>query len=143
MTTKTVPGGPSRLKEHPVAVVGGGIGGLSAALSLLRAGFDVHVYEQASALGEVGAGVQVSPNASRILHRLGSRESWPGSESSRWRGTSAAGTTAARCCARPWPSRSRPPSASLITRSTAPTCWRRWRARSRPSASIWATAWSG
>jgi monoamine oxidase len=51
--------------------VGGGIGGLTAALSLLAAGFDVHVYEQASRLGEVGAGVQVSPNASRILHRVG------------------------------------------------------------------------
>jgi salicylate hydroxylase len=54
-----------------IAVVGGGIGGLSAALSLLAAGFDVHVYEQAEALGEVGAGVQVSANASRVLHRLG------------------------------------------------------------------------
>ncbi|GAA3381664.1 FAD-dependent monooxygenase [Cryptosporangium minutisporangium] len=54
-----------------IGVIGGGIGGLSAALSLRAAGFDVHVYEQASALGEVGAGVQVSPNASRILHRLG------------------------------------------------------------------------
>ncbi|MEV6301107.1 FAD-dependent monooxygenase [Actinoplanes sp. NPDC051861] len=54
-----------------VVVVGGGIGGLAAALSLLRAGLDVHVYEQASELSEVGAGVQVSPNASRILHRLG------------------------------------------------------------------------
>jgi salicylate hydroxylase len=57
-----------------VAIVGGGIGGLAAAASLLRAGFDVHVYEQARALGEVGAGVQVSPNASRILHRLGLAE---------------------------------------------------------------------
>jgi salicylate hydroxylase len=54
-----------------VGIVGAGIGGLSAALSLLNAGFDVQVYEQASALGEVGAGVQVSPNASRVLHRLG------------------------------------------------------------------------
>ena len=54
-----------------VGVVGGGIGGLTAALSLLRAGFDVHVYEQAPALGEIGAGVQVSPNASRVLHGLG------------------------------------------------------------------------
>jgi salicylate hydroxylase len=54
-----------------VGVVGGGIGGLSAALSLLRAGFDVHLYEQARALGAVGAGVQISPNASRILHGLG------------------------------------------------------------------------
>jgi salicylate hydroxylase len=54
-----------------VAVVGGGIGGLTAALSLLRAGFDVHVYERAAELAEVGAGVQISPNASRVLHGLG------------------------------------------------------------------------
>jgi salicylate hydroxylase len=54
-----------------IGVIGGGIGGLAAAASLLRAGFDVHVYEQAASLGEIGAGVQVSPNASRILHRLG------------------------------------------------------------------------
>jgi salicylate hydroxylase len=54
-----------------VAIVGGGIGGLSAALSLLAAGFGVQVYEQASALGEIGAGIQISPNASRLLHRFG------------------------------------------------------------------------
>ncbi len=54
-----------------VGIVGGGVGGLSAALSLLAAGFDVRVYEQAAELREIGAGVQVSPNASRILHRLG------------------------------------------------------------------------
>jgi salicylate hydroxylase len=54
-----------------IAIIGGGIGGLSAALSLLQAGFDVHVYEQAKALREVGAGIQVSPNASRVLHGLG------------------------------------------------------------------------
>ena len=54
-----------------IGVVGGGIGGLTAALALLRAGFDVEVYEQAAALGEVGAGVQISPNASRVLHGLG------------------------------------------------------------------------
>jgi salicylate hydroxylase len=57
-----------------VSIIGGGIGGLAAALSLLRAGFDVHVYEQARALGEVGAGIQISPNASRLLHRLGLAE---------------------------------------------------------------------
>jgi salicylate hydroxylase len=54
-----------------VGIVGGGIGGLAAALSLLQRGFDVQVYEQAQEFGEVGAGIQVSPNASRILHRLG------------------------------------------------------------------------
>jgi salicylate hydroxylase len=54
-----------------VAVVGGGIGGLAAALSLHRAGLDVHVYEQARSVSEVGAGIQVSPNATRVLHGLG------------------------------------------------------------------------
>jgi salicylate hydroxylase len=54
-----------------IAIVGGGLGGLTAALSLLHAGFDVQVYERATVLREVGAGIQVSPNASRILHRLG------------------------------------------------------------------------
>jgi len=54
-----------------IAIIGGGIGGLSAALQLVKAGFDVHVYEQAAAIGEIGAGIQISPNASRLLVRLG------------------------------------------------------------------------
>ena len=57
-----------------IAVIGGGIGGLTAAACLLRAGFDAHVYEQASWLSEVGAGINIGPNASRILHRLGIAE---------------------------------------------------------------------
>ena len=58
-------------EQVSVGVIGGGIGGLAAALSLLQAGFDVHVYERAQRLSEVGAGIQVSPNASRVLHGLG------------------------------------------------------------------------
>lgn len=58
-------------KDIEIAVVGGGIGGLAAAISLLQAGFDVHVFEQSRVMREVGAGLQVSPNASRVLHRLG------------------------------------------------------------------------
>jgi salicylate hydroxylase len=54
-----------------IAIIGGGIGGLAAALSLVRAGFDAHVYEQAPQLREVGAGIVVTPNATRILDRLG------------------------------------------------------------------------
>lgn len=61
----------SSTREISVGVIGAGIGGLTAALSLLAAGFEVYVYEQASTLGEVGAGVRVSPNASRVLHHLG------------------------------------------------------------------------
>jgi salicylate hydroxylase len=54
-----------------VAVIGGGLGGTCAALSLLQRGADVHVYEQTPKLAEVGAGIQISPNASRILFALG------------------------------------------------------------------------
>ena len=58
-------------KELSIAIIGGGIGGLSAALSLLDAGLDVHVYERARTISEIGAGIAVSPNATRILYRLG------------------------------------------------------------------------
>jgi salicylate hydroxylase/6-hydroxynicotinate 3-monooxygenase len=54
-----------------IAVVGAGIGGLTAASTLARAGFDVHVYEQASRFGRVGAGIQLLPNAMKALRRLG------------------------------------------------------------------------
>jgi salicylate hydroxylase len=53
-----------------IAVIGGGIGGTAAALSLRRAGFTVELFEQALGFTEVGAGIQISPNATRILHRL-------------------------------------------------------------------------
>lgn len=52
-------------------VVGAGIGGLTAALACRAAGLDVSVFEQADALREVGAGVQLAPNATRLLQRLG------------------------------------------------------------------------
>ena len=61
-------------RQTSIAIVGGGIGGLAAAALLARAGYDAHVYEQSSALGEVGAGINIGPNASRILHRLGIAE---------------------------------------------------------------------
>ena len=54
-----------------IAIVGGGIGGLAAALALIRRGIDVDVYEQAPELRELGAGVQISANGSRVLHALG------------------------------------------------------------------------
>ena len=52
-------------------IVGGGIGGLSAALCLQRLGWSTTVLEQASSLDEVGAGLQISPNGCRILQQLG------------------------------------------------------------------------
>lgn len=54
-----------------VIVTGGGIGGLSAALALGRAGAEVRLFEQAEAFNEVGAGVQLGPNATRLLHSWG------------------------------------------------------------------------
>lgn len=57
-----------------VVIAGGGIGGMSAALALLKRGIEVEVYEQAAALSEVGAGIQISPNGSRALDHLGAFE---------------------------------------------------------------------
>src|SRR5262252_945814 len=54
-----------------IAIVGGGIGGLFAANALLAQGMQVRVYEQAPALGEIGAGVFVTPNSMRQLQRVG------------------------------------------------------------------------
>jgi salicylate hydroxylase len=53
-----------------VVIVGGGVGGLTAALACRLAGLDVEIYEQASALEPVGAGIQLTPNATRILRAL-------------------------------------------------------------------------
>jgi salicylate hydroxylase len=54
-----------------VTIVGGGIGGLTAALALRARGLDVAVFEQAEVLREIGAGVSIHPNAARLLRRLG------------------------------------------------------------------------
>ena len=54
-----------------VVVAGGGIGGLSAALGLANKGFSVTVLEQSSKLGEIGAGIQIGPNAFHALDYLG------------------------------------------------------------------------
>src|SRR5262245_31182700 len=54
-----------------IAVVGAGIGGLAAACALRDRGFEVHVHERAGELGEVGAGLQLGPNAVKVLRALG------------------------------------------------------------------------
>lgn len=54
-----------------VAIVGGGIGGLTAAIALSRRGIDVEVYEQAPAINAIGASLQLGPNALRLMDELG------------------------------------------------------------------------
>ncbi len=61
----------SAVKETPFLVIGGGIGGLAAALSVADTGRPVVVLEQASQFGEVGAGLQLGPNAMAVLDRFG------------------------------------------------------------------------
>ncbi len=60
--------------DLPFVVVGGGIGGLSAAIALAQKGYPVRLLEQAPEFGEVGAGIQLGPNVFRAFKRLGLRE---------------------------------------------------------------------
>lgn len=58
-------------QDRPIILVGAGIGGLTAALALQQSGQRVSVLEQAASLGEIGAGLTLTPNASRVLLHLG------------------------------------------------------------------------
>ncbi len=58
-------------KNTKILIAGAGLGGLATAACLLQAGYDVEVYEQASKLGEIGAGIQLSAPAVKVLHNLG------------------------------------------------------------------------
>jgi len=59
------------LSSYKILIAGAGIGGLTAAANLLKAGHDVTIFEQAPELSEVGAGLQLSANATHVLHYLG------------------------------------------------------------------------
>ncbi|TVY36260.1 3-hydroxybenzoate 6-hydroxylase [Lachnellula subtilissima] len=63
---------PQSTRSLKICIIGAGMGGLTCALALAKEGFqDIHVYETASNLGFVGAGIQLAPNMSRILDDLG------------------------------------------------------------------------
>jgi|TARA_B110000977_G_scaffold87486_3_gene116387 salicylate hydroxylase len=63
------------VKNQHVLITGGGIGGLTAALCLAKQGHRIDLFEQAASFEEIGAGIQLSPNCSRVLHHLGLQES--------------------------------------------------------------------
>lgn len=67
--------------SDPILIAGAGLGGLTAALALIQRGFRVQVLEQADALGEVGAGVQIGANGMCVLDHLGL---WPALEPLAW-----------------------------------------------------------
>src|SRR5205823_5718958 len=58
------------MASRKILIAGAGIGGLATAACLLKRGFDVEIYEQAPALSEVGAGIQISANAMHVLRDL-------------------------------------------------------------------------
>ncbi len=59
------------MRSPKVGIVGGGIGGAALATSLRNQGFEVEVFEKAAAFGEVGAGIQMTPNAVKVIKALG------------------------------------------------------------------------
>ena len=61
----------SQPQQQPVLVAGGGIGGLAAALACARAGVPVQLFERSPAFAEVGAGIQLGPNVTRLLQAWG------------------------------------------------------------------------
>ncbi|KAK4540021.1 hypothetical protein LTR36_009837 [Oleoguttula mirabilis] len=69
--TKITRSAETKLK---IIVVGAGLGGVGAAIALLLAGHDVDIFEAASEIGEVGAGIQILPNSSRVLQAWGMKE---------------------------------------------------------------------
>jgi salicylate hydroxylase len=71
---ETTPLKETRVTANGVLIAGAGIGGLTAALALGRRGIGVRLFEQATKLEETGAGIQLSPNATRVLVALGLAE---------------------------------------------------------------------
>lgn len=63
--------GTARNTQEPILIAGGGIGGLAAALMLAKTGHTVHVLEQAREFSEIGAGLQLGPNANKVLRKWG------------------------------------------------------------------------
>ncbi len=61
-------------KNMKIAIIGGGIGGVAVAAALQQKGIKTHIFERAAEFGEIGAGIQVTPNAVKVLNELGLAE---------------------------------------------------------------------
>ncbi|WP_314225303.1 FAD-dependent monooxygenase [Streptomyces zaehneri] len=59
------------MRHVPLLIIGGGIGGMATGLALAQAGFEAHIVEQTPEFAEIGAGIQLAPNALRVLESLG------------------------------------------------------------------------
>jgi 2-polyprenyl-6-methoxyphenol hydroxylase-like FAD-dependent oxidoreductase len=122
-----------------VVVAGGGIGGLTAAIALRRAGFEVSVFERAAELGEVGAGLLLAANAQKALAKLGladavARLGTPASagEIRSWRGEVLASIPAAEL-----EKKVGTPSAAFHRLTCKPCSWERWRSALCALAQRW------
>jgi choline dehydrogenase-like flavoprotein len=71
LSLKTLAGNSMMSEQLQIAIVGGGIGGLTAALALRARGLNVTVFEQAGEQREIGAGISIFPNAALLLQRIG------------------------------------------------------------------------
>jgi hypothetical protein len=122
-------GHPNRIEENrrlkvtmDILIIGAGLGGLAAAAALLQRGHRVRVFEQAPQLGEVGAGIQMSANAMKVLDHLGLRAALE-PVAVRPLAFEFRASTAASCCTA---SRSASRTSSAMARPTssctAPTC---------------------
>ena len=115
----------ARHLDGPVAIIGAGIGGLTAALSLQHFGVPVRVFEQARALREIGAGVTITPNAMNVLDFLGIGPALAEQAEKRRATSSAARPTATSSSGDPTPIHSCLSSAPATAICTVPTCtWR-------------------
>ncbi|KIS70159.1 salicylate hydroxylase [Mycosarcoma maydis] len=75
-TSTSTSTGTKATKDFSVAIIGGGIGGLTLAIGLHERGVPIHVYESASKFSEIGAGIAIGPNSQAALERLGLYESF-------------------------------------------------------------------
>ncbi|CAM5461252.1 hypothetical protein SALBM311S_02960 [Streptomyces alboniger] len=112
--------------------MGAGIGGLTAALSLLRAGHEVTLVERTSRFTEVGAGIQLAPNATRVLRRLDLLDAVAAQAARPAHVSFCTWSDGTEICTTRSGVRPRTRSGRPTYKSTGPICTRPWPPRCRP-----------